>query len=137
MNKIKEFFVKKSAGFYVTVGSIVFAIVGFVLYLVTMNLQKNMMASIVVFSVLGIVCGLVVCYKDFFRAVSIVSTFFILLSAGLFLVSQIDNIGYAITNTNIGDGIMPTFVAGIVMYGISVVAGVVAACLKQEKPIEK
>lgn len=137
MDKIREFFAKKSIGFYVTIGSIVCAIVGFVLYLVTMKLQENMFASIVVISIIGILCGMVVCYKDFFRAVSIVSVMLYLLAAALFLVTQIDNIGYAITDTNIGDGIMPTFVAGMIMYGISVVAGVVAACLRQEKPIEK
>ena len=137
MGKIKEFFAKKSAGFYVTVGSVVFAVVGLILYLVTMNLQQNMLASMVVLTVIGIACGLVVCYKDFFRAVSIASVMLYLLAAVLFLVTQIDNIGYAITNTNIGDGIMPTFVAGMIMYAVSVAAGIVAACLKQEKQTDK
>lgn len=131
MNKVKAFLQKKSIGFWLNIAGFVFALVGLVLFFITMQLQENMYASIVAITIIGLVAALVVCYKDFFRLVSILCAFTYLLAGCLFLVSQLENIGYAITGVNIGDGIMPSFVAGMIMYGVATVAAVAAIFVKQ------
>lgn len=133
MDKVKAFFANKSVGFWLTAAGVVFAVVALALFCVTMQLQENMYASIVIVTVVGLAAALVLCYKDFFRLVSVLTAAMYLLAGCLFLVTQLENIGYAITNTNIGDGIMPTFVVGMLFYAAAVVCAVAAIFLRQEK----
>lgn len=129
----RSFLAKKSVGFWLTVAGFVFAAAGLAFYLVTMRLQDNMFVSIAVLTAAGLAAALVTCYKDLLRLVSVLTAFLYLLAGCLFLVTQLENIGYAITDTNIGDGIMPTFVVGMLFYAAAVVAAVCAACFRQEK----
>lgn len=133
MDKVKAFFAGKSVGFWLTVAGFVLAIIALVLFFVTMQLQDNMYSSIVIVTIVGLVAALVVCYKDLFRLVSVLTAAMYLLAGCLFLVTQLENIGYAITNTNIGDGIMPTFVVGMIFYAAAAVAAIAAIFLPQEK----
>lgn len=133
MQTLKKFFAGKGIGFYAEAGALLFALLGMILFFVTMNLQENMYAFMAVIMVISLLLGTVCLVKDFFGAVSILAVTFYFLSGLFFLVTQLENIGYAITNTNIGDGIMPSFVAGMVMYAVSIVLGIAAVFFSQEK----
>lgn len=137
MEKVKQFFLNKRSGFYFEVAAILFALIGLILFCVTMKLQQNMYGWIVAIMCISLLAGIVCCYKDFFGAVSIVAAVLYFLSGLFFLATQLENIGYAITHTNIGDGIMPSFLAGMVMYAFSLVLAISAAFFPQERRGEK
>lgn len=131
---MKQFFQKKSISFYLSFSATLFALIGLGLYLITMQLQNNMAIAIVIISILGIIMGLVTCiFKDYLGLLTILSASFYLLAGLLFIVIQAENIGYAIYETNIGDGIMPTFVASVICYVIAMIVGTAAAFTCQKK----
>lgn len=133
MANFRAFFARKRSGFYCTVAALAFAVAGLVFFFITMQQQGHMYAGIAIITAVGLAAGLVTGYRDYFRILSILSAVMYLLAGCLFLVTQLENIGYAITDTNIGDGIMASFVIGMIFYAASVLFGVIAACLRQEK----
>lgn len=134
MSKFAMFFKRKSIGFYLMAAAFVFGVVGFVLFLLTMRAQENMMVWIVILSVAALAASVVVCaLRDYLRLTGILCVALYLLCGLLFLVTQAENIGYAITHTNIGDGIMPSFVAGLVFYLLAALTSAVASYFPQER----
>lgn len=71
--------------------------------------------------------------RDYLRLTGILCVALYLLCGLLFLATQAENIGYAITHTNIGDGIMPSFVAGLVFYLLAALTSAVASYFPQER----
>lgn len=133
MPDIRSFFRQKFIGFYCTVFALICALIGMAFFLVTMNQQQNMVPAVVIVTVIGVVGGLVTCYKDYLHLLTILSAVTYLLAGLLFFVQQLENIGYALADVGIGDGVMGSFITSMVFYTIACIVAIVAAYCRQEK----
>ena len=89
MSKFAMFFKRKSIGFYLMAAAFVFGVVGFVLFLLTMRAQENMMVWIVILSVAALAASAVVCaLRDYLRLTGILCVALYLLCGLLFLATQ-------------------------------------------------
>lgn len=131
---IREFLKRKGIGFYLSFAAAIFSLLGMILYIVTMSLQENMLIAVIVVSAIGTIAGLITCFgKDYLGLLTIFSAMLYFFAMLLFLMTQAENIGYALADVGIGDGIMPSFVVGLACYGCAVTTGIAAVCLPQEK----
>lgn len=104
----------KNPKFYIRCAAALLGLLGLILYFVTMNLQDNSYVWIPICMCVATAISLASIFLGKFRPLDLVAGVLFLLGGLLFIVTQFDNIGYAVTNTGIGDGIMPTFVMGAI-----------------------
>lgn len=104
----------KSPKFYIRCAATLLGLLGLILYFVTMILQDNSYVWIPICMSVATVISLASLFLGKFRSLDLAAGVLFLLGGFLFIVTQFDNIGYAVTNTGIGDGIMPTFVMGAI-----------------------
>ena len=109
--------------------SVIFSVLGLVMYIVTSNNTAQTVEILVVAtSAIGTITALVsVAFIYMDGAVSIVSAALMTFSMGMFLSSQGGNLGYALSGiSDIGYGIQTTFIAGIAFYLIAVISECIA-----------
>ena len=85
---MKNILSKKGAGFYLQVLTILCAVVGLIAYTVAGQDSYGFVPAVDVLLALGIVCGIVFCIKDFFRAGPILTMAFLGSAVGVFLLSR-------------------------------------------------
>lgn len=85
---MKNILSKKGAGFYLQVLTILCAVVGLIAYTVAGQDSYGFVPAVDVLLALGIVCGIVFCVKDFFRAGPILTMAFLGSAVGVFLLSR-------------------------------------------------
>lgn len=85
---MKSLFEKKGIGFYLEVAAILFAVIGLIGYSVAGQDSYGFVAWVDVLLVIGIVCGLVFLFRDFFRAGPIIVMAFLGAAVGVFLLSR-------------------------------------------------
>ncbi len=108
---------------------ILFSILGIIMYIVTaLNTKGSISPLILASSILGVLISVIsVLVIDMDGILSILSAAVLLFSALMFVSSQADNIGYAAAGiADIGYGIKPTLVAGVLFYLIAVVGECIA-----------
>jgi hypothetical protein len=123
---------KKKIGFsgFLTIISAGLALVALILYIYTMAVQENMLAPVILVTVFGIVASALAVLCKRIKVFSIIAGALFLLAALLFVVTQLDNIGYAITDTNIGDGIFGSFVVSCILYAVAAAVGYITVFIR-------
>lgn len=120
--------------------SILFDLVAFVLYLVSQNIMSsrvNVWLVLVVIIAIAIKLA-VLLFKDFNGILLSIAAALDLLGIGLFVSSQLGNLGYYLAGiTDIGYGIMPTFVIGIIFYILALLSVSILVFRKENNLKEK
>lgn len=109
-----------------------FAACALALCVVTMFQQEDSFAIVIAVTIAGLI---VACGCAFIKKISFLSAFvpaLYFLAGLMFLVTQFSNIGYALYNVNIGDGIMPTFVISFVLYLLAAVVATISSFKSKE-----
>lgn len=104
-----------------------------ILGIVTMVLQQDKFTAMIVLGIAGILVSVA---SALIRSIDFLSAFApcLYFGAGLFLLAtQFTNIGYAITNVNIGDGIMPTFVVSFILFLLATVLQTITTYAREKK----
>lgn len=120
---MKNILSKKGAGFYLQVLTILCAVVGLIAYTVAGQDSYGFVPAVDVLLVLGIVCGIVFCVKDFFRAGPILTMAFLGSAVGVFLLSRFMYYAhqfYGIASDPITGAMVATTVAfiGMLVFGM-------------------
>lgn len=120
---MKNIFAKKGVGFYLQVITIIFAAVGLISYSIAGQDSYGFVPLVDVLLALGIVCGIVFCVKDFFRAGPIITVAFLGSAVGVFLLSRFMYYAhqfYGIASDPITGAMVATTVAfiGMLVFGI-------------------
>ncbi len=121
----------KNKQLYLNIVSAATTVIAFILFMVTMSIQEDMYVSVIIVSAVSLiasVCAVVI--KEHFGLLTTLSSALALFAGLLFTVTQLENIGYAIYNTGIGDGIMTTFVISVVCYVLSAISSGIATFIK-------
>ena len=114
--------------------SIVLSLIGMIMYIVTTKqMNTHISPLMLIVSIIGLLCLLeVIIYRDFDGIITIIGAAAELLALGLFVSSQMGNLGYYFAGIqDIGYGIMSAFVVGGILYILSVVTTSVAAFLEK------
>lgn len=125
--------------FILVAASLVSAIVAFVLYGVSQGLMNAKISTLmlIVFILILALDAVVMIFNDFNSYMLIASSALGLLELGLFISSQLGNLGYFFAGiSDIGYGIMPTFVVGFIFSLISVIASSVAVFVSKNNKKE-
>jgi hypothetical protein len=134
--KLKQYFQSKGLSFWFLLASLVLVILGFVLYLVTVQQMAGKIQVLdLLFPIIGLALIAVACfYRSFDGILTVFACSLCFLSALLFLSAQFGNLGYYFAGIkDIGFGIMPCFVIGFIFYlSASVLCGI-AAFIKDKK----
>lgn len=120
---MKNILSKKGAGFYLQVLTILCAVVGLIAYTIAGQDSYGFVPAVDVLLVLGIVCGIVFCVKDFFRAGPILTMAFLGSAVGVFLLSRFMYYAhqfYGIASDPITGAMVATTVAfiGMLVFGM-------------------
>ncbi len=130
---MKNLFNKKGVGFYLQLGTILFAIVGLISYLVAGQDSYGLDVGVVVLLALGIVVGLVFCIKDWFTAGPIIVMAFFGGAVGLFLVSRFMYYSYLYFGVDASSTISGAMLATTVSFVLMLVLGIVSAFFAWDK----
>lgn len=125
--------------FILVAASLVSAIIAFVLYGVSQGLMNAKISTLmlIVFILILALDAVVMIFNDFNSYMLIASSALGLLELGLFISSQLGNLGYFFAGiSDIGYGIMPTFVVGFIFSLISVIASSVAVFVSKNNKKE-
>lgn len=122
--KLLKLYQEDKLSFILLASSVLCDILGIVFYLVSqgmMNVKVNWMVLLP--AILGIALTLLVLfYKDFDSTLLILSTASSFLAFVLIISSQVVNLGYYFAGiTDIGYGLMPTFIVSAIVYLASIV----------------
>jgi len=114
--------------FYCSLAVMLLTLLGLVMYLITVAETKDTIRiSIVVATVIGeaiVLFSLLKCRLDGLPGIIAAALF--MFSMGMYISTQAGNIGYAFAGiTDIGYGILPSFIIGIALY----IAGIVGECI--------
>ena len=120
---MKNILSKKGAGFYLQVLTILCAVVGLIAYTIAGQDSYGFVPAVDVLLALGIVCGIVFCVKDFFRAGPILTMAFLGSAVGVFLLSRFMYYAhqfYGIASDPITGAMVATTVAfiGMLVFGM-------------------
>ena len=129
---MKNILSKKGAGFYLQVLTILCAVVGLIAYTIAGQDSYGFVPAVDVLLALGIVCGIVFCVKDFFRAGPILTMAFLGSAVGVFLLSRFMYYAhqfYGIASDPITGAMVATTVAFIGM----LVSGMISAFFAWDK----
>ena len=126
---MKNLFATKK--FYLHVSGTILGLIGTILYFVTMKLQNNSYIGITLTLIATMIIAIVSLILNKIKVLDIASASLLFLAGLLFFVTQLDNIGYAITNTKIGDGIMPTFVISVVCLFVASIINSIAVYIEK------
>lgn len=127
-----KFFEKKGIGFYLQVATIVFAIIGLISYTIAGQDSYGFVAGVDVLLVIGILAGLLFCFKDFFRAGPIIVMAFLGAAAAVFILSRFmyySHQFYGIASDPMSGSMIATTVAFIGM----IVCNIVSAFFSWDK----
>ena len=120
---MKNILSKKGAGLYLQVLTILCAVVRLIAYTVAGQDSYGFVPAVDVLLALGIVCGIVFCVKDFFRAGPILTMAFLGSAVGVFLLSRFMYYAhqfYGIASDPITGAMVATTVAfiGMLVFGM-------------------
>ncbi|MFA6861580.1 MAG: hypothetical protein WCR56_04295 [Bacilli bacterium] len=133
--KLFHFFKTRKLNFTLMSITFVVLLVGFVMYFVSQSMMGAKIELPIIFaSVIGLVLNLYVLIVDDYESyIEILVSALAFVSMGLFLSSQLGNLGYYFAGiADIGYGIMPTFVAGIILDLVGVVTTSISVFTKTE-----
>ena len=129
---IKEFFEKKSIGFYLLLGAILCAIIGLITYSVGAQDTYGFEPMVVVMLIIAIVAGLVFAYKDFYNAGSIVVSALMCVAAGIFFNARFIYFSYMYYGVG-SDDLSAAMVITVIFLVVMILACVASAFFKHEK----
>lgn len=130
---MKNFLAKKGIGFYLQLVTILFALVGLISYSVAGKDSYGLDAGVVVLLVLGIVVGLVFCFKDFFTAGPIIAMALFGGAVGLFLVSRFMYYSYLYFGVDASKSMSGAMMATTIAFVGMLVCGIVSAFFAWDK----
>lgn len=136
MDAIKNFFKKKYLGFWFTIASFVLLILSIILFaLLSSSSEVIDETPSTIFALLGVAAAvsLVVGYKDFFHAVSIIQLLFVSVVTFLFIYGRVSYLAYYFSGDIMGTGLSVWFIVTFILLLATLVSSILAICFKQEK----
>ncbi len=136
MNIIVDFIKKKALGFWFAIASVVLLFVGVICFgaltNVSFELDENP-ALIITFCVLAMVLLLVACWRDFFKALSLVAVMFVSIVLFAFISGRVSYLAYYFSGDILGTGLSPLFVVSLVCFVLAFITTICTVCIKIEK----
>lgn len=130
---------KKYIGNFLSSVSFLLSIVVLILYFITLNQTTSALSESIFYIFIIISIAMLILNNfitDFKGAISITSCCFLLASLGVFINSQLSNIGYYAHGVHdIGDGILPTFIVGMVIGIICLIINIILVFIEPNNVI--
>lgn len=131
---------KKYIGNIISIGTIVLSILVMILYAITLSNTTSALSETVFYILMAIAIITVIAsniLNAFKETLLIISSGMILASLGIFLNSQLSNIGYYAHGVyDIGDGILPSFIIGMILGIIALVANITSVFIKPNNIVD-
>lgn len=131
---IVESIKSKGKSFIIAAAGAVLALVAMILAAVTTANDGKADAAIIVLSIIAVIGAFVTLFIDYRGFGKIAVAFLYLCCMGLFVSTQLGNLGYALYGiTDIGNGVQPGFIAGVILYVLATVLAAITVFLKTDK----
>ena len=132
--KLFAYLKEKKVSFILLAVSTLLAIVGLSMYFASMSIMNARISVWVpLTAIIGILMfAVVLVLNDYVGFMTIVATALEFVAFGLFISSQLGNLGYYFAGIHdIGFGIMPTFVVGAILYLVSIILSSITIFIKK------
>ena len=125
---------KKYMGNVLSSCSLVLSIIVIILYVLTISNTTSALGEIWFYILISLAIVMLIVsnfLNSFKEIILIIGAGLFIASLGIFLNSQLSNIGYYAHGVyDIGDGILPTFVAGMIVGAITLIINIVLVLIK-------
>lgn len=140
MRTVKNFFARKSLGFYFTAATLLCSLLGLIFFKCLTNVSfesTETPVKVIVLAVVVIVLCLATGFKDYFKALSLATLVLSMVTLCSFVTGRVSYFAFYISGDVMDTGLSPFFVLTAVFLLLAVVTSVLAMCFKQEKIIIK
>lgn len=131
---------KKYIGNIISMSSIILSAITMILYVITLSQTTSALSEVWFYILISatIVAAIASNFISSFKEeILIVGCGLLIASLGIFLNSQLSNIGYYAHGVyDIGDGILPTFIAGLVVGIIALITNIISVFIKPKNILD-